>query len=68
MEISEKNSEIRKQGYEADKLRFELGMITNMELTAGLNNVAAQEVSVENAKLAYKLAVEKYQYEISIGL
>ena len=68
LEIAEKNLEIIKQGYEADKLQFELGMITNTALTSTLNNLASLEVNVENTKLAYALAVKKYQYEISIGL
>ena len=43
-------------------------MITNAQLTATMNSVFNAETELENAKLTYKLAVEKYGYEITIGL
>jgi len=66
--VAEMNLAIKKTEYEAAKLKFEMGMITNTELTEKLNNLSQYEVNLENAKLAYKLAVENYKYQISIGL
>ncbi len=68
VKLSEENLRLRTQEYNIAKLNSELGMITNTQLTAALNNVTAAEIELENAKLTYKLAVEKYGYEISIGL
>ncbi len=68
LEIAQKNLEIKKLEFRAASLRHEMGMITNMQLTSVLNSLAQQEITTENAKLAYKLAVEKYQYDITIGL
>ncbi len=65
---AEKSTEIAKQTYEINKVKFENGMITNSDLTKSLNDYLSSNISLENAKLTYKLAVEKYAYEISIGL
>lgn len=68
LEIAQKNFEIKKLEFRAATLRHEMGMLTNMQLTATLNSLSQQEIATENAKLAYKLAVEKYKYNITIGL
>lgn len=68
MKIAQINVEINRQKYNAGKLKFEMGMITNDALTQIMNDLSQSEIDFENAKLAYKLAVEKYGYEITIGL
>jgi hypothetical protein len=45
-----------------------MGMITNLELTKDLNELTTAMEDLENAKFTYKLAVEKYNYDITIGL
>lgn len=66
--IAEKTLELKQSEYDAAKLKYEMGMISNMELTRIMNEVSAQQINVENAKATYRLAVEKYQYEIRTGL
>ena len=66
--IAEKTLQLKQSEYEAAKLKHEMGMISNMELTRIMNEVSAQQINVENAKATYRLAVEKYQYEIRTGL
>ena len=68
LEIAKKSAEIAKKTYEINKVKFENGMITNSDLTKSLNDYLNSNISLENAKLTYKLAEEKYAYEISIGL
>ncbi len=65
---AEKSADIAKQRYEINKVMFESGMITNSELTQSLNEHLSENVKLENAKLNYKMAVEKYRAEISVGL
>lgn len=59
---------VNKSQYEAAKLRFDLGMITNIDLTDSLNKLHESEIALEQAKINYALAVEKYKYEVAIGL
>lgn len=66
--LAEENLAIREQEYNVAVIQHELGMITNIQLTGILNNVTSAKIQLDNAKLAYKLAVEKYGYEITIGL
>ena len=68
LDVAEKNLSIKKREFSAASLKHEMGMMTNMQLTAVLNDLAQYEINVENAKLAYKLAVIKYQYNISTGI
>jgi len=68
MKIAEINVEINRQKYNAGKLKYEMGMITNDALTQIMNDLSQSEIDFENAKLTYKLAVEKYGYEITVGL
>lgn len=68
LKIAEKSTEIAFKRYEINKIKFENGMITNSDLTASLNEYSSSAIALENAKLSYKLAVEKYGYEVSIGL
>lgn len=68
MDIAKLNTEINTQKYNAAQLKYEMGMMTNSELTTILNDLRTSEISYEQARLAHKLAVEKYGYEITIGL
>lgn len=68
LDIAEMTYDIQSRNYEAGKVKFEMGTISNIDLTDLLNKQSSARVDVENAKLNYKLAVEKYKYEISIGL
>lgn len=68
LDVAEKNLSIKKREFSAASLKHEMGMMSNMQLTAVLNDLAQYEINVENAKLAYKLAVIKYQYNISTGI
>jgi len=68
MAIAKINIDINTQKYNAAKLQYEMGMITNSQLTTILNDLRASEISYEQARLSHKLAVEKYGYEITIGL
>lgn len=66
--IAKKKLDYKKNEYEVNKLRFEMGMITNNILTALSDELTATEISYENTLLTYKLAVENYNYQITIGL
>lgn len=68
LKIAEKSTDIAYKRYEINKIKFENGMITNSDLTASLNEYLSSAISLENAKLSYKLAVEKYGYDVTIGL
>lgn len=68
LDIAQKNLNIQRQSYNASLLKYKMGMITNMKLTSELNTLSQCEIQSENAKLAYKLAVIKYKYNITIGL
>jgi len=65
---AENDYEIKKLEYEVAKVKYEVGSITNTQLVQAQNVMSAAEVQLENAKLTYMLAVEKYKYEITIGL
>lgn len=68
IEIAEINLDVSKQKHEAGRLKYEMGMITDSELTSLMNDYITAEVNFEKAKLTHKLAVEKYGYEITEGI
>jgi len=68
MDLARRQYENKLKAYEAVKLKYDLGMISNLELTNGINELYDAQVSYANAKLGYRMAVEKYKYEISTGL
>ena len=43
-------------------------MITNLELTKSINDLYEAQTAFANAKVKYRLAVEKYKHEITLGL
>ncbi len=68
LKLAETSVDLRTQEYNVAKLQYDLGMITNTQLTGALNAVSNAKIELENAKLSYKLAVEKYGYEITTGI
>ena len=66
--IAEDNLLLKQKEYEVAKIQYDLGLITNTQLTAVINNVTTAQIELDNAKLTYKLAVIKYGYEIKVGL
>ncbi len=66
--LAEQNFRLRESAYKIAQIKYEQGMITNTELLSALNDVYTAEVDFENAKLNYNLAVDKYKYDIQIGL
>ena len=60
--------EMKLKEYDSAKLKYELGMITNLDLTQAINALYEARTQYANAKVAYRLAIEKYKYEITIGL
>ncbi len=66
--IAEDNLLLKQQDYNVAKIQYDLGLITNTQLTAIMNNVTTAQTELDNAKLTYKLAVIKYGYEIAVGL
>ena len=68
LKLAEENLALRQQEYNVAVIQHDLGMITNTQLTGIMNSVAAAQIELDNAKLTYKLAVEKYGYEITVGL
>lgn len=68
LSVSEKKAEIKNQEYTVAKLKYDLGLITNSELTNAMLNLLSANIELDNAKLSYKLAAQKYSYEITLGL
>ncbi len=68
LKLAEQSLNLREQEYNVAKIQHGLGMITNTQLTSAMNSVTNARIELENAKLTYKLAVEKYGYDITIGL
>ena len=67
-DVAQTNLSLKQDAYRIAKVKFDQGMITSSELASSLIETSQAEIENENAKLNYKLAVEKYKYEISIGL
>ncbi len=68
LEIAELSLDVKQREYDTAKLKFEMGMITNLELVKIQTELLQCQTELESAKLSYKLAVEKYQYEITYGV
>lgn len=66
--IAKRRLEHKRSEYEVNKMRYEMGLITNSVLTALSDELTMVELEYENALLTHKLAVEKYAYEITSGL
>ena len=68
LSVAEAKAELKEQEYTVAKLKYDLGLITNGELTNAMLNLSSANVELDNSKLTYKLAVQKYLYEITLGL
>ncbi len=68
LKLAEENHSIRQQEYNISAIQYDIGMITNEQLISSMNLATSSKIQLDNAKLTYKLAVEKYNYEIAIGL
>lgn len=66
--LAEETLKLKNNAYEIAKIQYEQGLITNSELLTALNDVYTAEVEYENSKLNYILAVDKYKYDIQIGI
>lgn len=60
--------EMKLKEYDSAKLKYDLGMITNLDLTQAINSLYEAQTQYANAKVTYRLAIEKYKYEITVGL
>ena len=68
LDVSKRQYEMKLKRYEAAKIEYELGVISNIELTGAINDLYDAQVSYAQAKLNYKMAVETYKMQISSGL
>ncbi len=68
LDVSKRQYEIKLKRYEAAKIQYELGIISNIELTGAINDLYDSQVSYAQAKLNYKMAVETYKMQITTGL
>ena len=59
---------LKKNAYNIATIQYEHGLITNIELLTAMNNMYVAEVEFENAKLKYRLSVDKYKYDVEIGI
>lgn len=66
--LTGENLNLKNNLYEIAKIQYEQGLITNTELTSKLIDIYTAEIEHENSKLSYMLAVNKYKYDIQIGL
>ena len=68
LDVATMSLEVKEREYETAQLKFSMGMITNLELVKAQTELLQAQTELESSKLAYKLAVEKYQYEITYGV
>lgn len=68
MDIARSVYETEFNKYNSNKVKYELGVISNNELTQSINSLHEAQVSYANAKLTYRMAIEKYKHEINTGL
>ena len=54
--------------YESKKTMYDLGLITNLELTAAMTELETAKVKLENARVNYALSVIKFAYSTTIGI
>ncbi len=65
---AENSLEIKQVEYDSAKIKYEMGMITNLELTSKMVELDSCKVQLENARLTYLLAVLKFDYNTTIGI
>lgn len=59
---------VKRDIYESRKVMYDLGLVTNLELTAALADYDTSRVQLENARVTYALAVIKFGYNTTIGI
>ena len=66
--IAKEKMELARKTYDVNKIRYEMGMITSVMLSASSDGLTSAQNAYESALLAEKLAIEKYKYEIQTGI
>ncbi len=64
----ENDVEVAKAMYESRKTMYDLGLITNLELTGVMAELDSTRMQLENARVNYALAVVKFFYSTTIGI
>ncbi len=64
----ENDLEIAQSLYESKKTMYDLGLITNLELTSAMTELDSSKMQLENARVSYALAVIKFGYSTTIGI
>lgn len=59
---------IKQTEYDSAVIKYEMGIITNLELTAAMTALDQSKVQYENAVVTYLLAVMKFDYNTTIGI
>ncbi len=59
---------VKQTEYDSACIKYDMGLITNLEKTEIMTELDSCKVQLENAHLTYMLAVQKYNYDIGIGL
>lgn len=65
---AENDLSIKQVEYDSSVIKYEMGLITNLELTAKMTELDSCKVQLENARLSYLLAVLKFDYNTTIGI
>ncbi len=68
IKLAEDRLNLLKKEYETYKIKNELGMITNHMLNTKADELTECEIAYNNSLLAGKLAIEKYNYDITTGI
>lgn len=54
--------------YESRKTMYDLGLITNLELTGVMAELDSSRMQLENARVNYALAIVKFSYSTTVGI
>ena len=68
VETASEKLRLAQKTYDVNALRYELGMITPLMLSASSDDLTSAENAYENALLTERLAIEKYNYETYTGI
>ncbi|MBQ8540490.1 MAG: TolC family protein [Clostridia bacterium] len=64
----ENDLEVAQAMYESRKTMYDLGLITNLELTGVMAELDSSRMQLENARVNYALAVVKFSYSTTVGI
>lgn len=64
----ENDLEVAEAMYESRKTMYDLGLITNLELTGVMAELDSSRMQLENARVNYALAVVKFSYSTTVGI